>query len=169
MYLRNVKQILRAAAFDERQYGFGGLMDVLKGLQRENLVRIERDRRGGLRVFQGSAMPRAASSETPAAAAVTTVDAVVAFEPADSDVIDVEPITVVDTTAELLGRAKARRPRARTGAAHSAAAPAASAGRSPRAAGTRKTAAKKTAGGNTRRPSRARKSVPAAPDEPGNS
>src|SRR5204862_2166507 len=58
MYLRNVKQILRAAegGFDERRYGFGGLMDLLKACQRAGFVRIERDRRGGLRVFQGSAL-----------------------------------------------------------------------------------------------------------------
>src|SRR6185295_12918924 len=62
MYLRNVKQILRQAegGFDERRYGFGGLMDLLKACQREGFVRIERDRRGGLRVFQGAAMQRAA-------------------------------------------------------------------------------------------------------------
>src|SRR5204863_1938258 len=58
MYLRNVKQILRAGNFDERRYGFGGLMDLLKACQRDGLVRIERDRRGGLRVFQGPNMAR---------------------------------------------------------------------------------------------------------------
>ena len=58
MYLRNVKQILRQTegGFDERRYGFGGLMDLLKGCQREGFVRVERDRRGGLRVFQGPAL-----------------------------------------------------------------------------------------------------------------
>ena len=56
MYLRNAKQILRAGAFDERRYGFGGLMDLLRACQRESLIRLERDRRGGLRVFQGSAL-----------------------------------------------------------------------------------------------------------------
>ncbi|MBI3491013.1 MAG: NYN domain-containing protein [Acidobacteria bacterium] len=47
MYLRNVKQILRQApgGFDERRYGFGGLMDLLKACGKEGLVRIERDRR----------------------------------------------------------------------------------------------------------------------------
>ena len=37
MYLRNVKQILRQTegGFDERRYGFGGLMDLLKACQRE--------------------------------------------------------------------------------------------------------------------------------------
>ena len=32
MYLRNVKQILRAAGFDERKYGFGGLTGPAEGL-----------------------------------------------------------------------------------------------------------------------------------------
>ena len=63
MYLRNVKQILRAAdaSFDERRYGFGGLMDLLRACQKESLIRLERDRRGGLRVFQGAALQRAAA------------------------------------------------------------------------------------------------------------
>src|SRR5207237_3884555 len=71
MYLRNVKQILRqhrgdgapgqsdAGGFDERRYGFGGLMDLLRACQKEGYVRIERDRRGGLRIFQGAALQRA--------------------------------------------------------------------------------------------------------------
>ena len=47
-----------AVGFDERRYGFGGLMDLLRACQRERLVRLERDRRGGLRVFQGAALQR---------------------------------------------------------------------------------------------------------------
>ena len=58
MYLRNVKQILRAGGFDERAYGFSGLMDLLRACQREGTVRLERDRRGGLRVMQGPALVR---------------------------------------------------------------------------------------------------------------
>src|SRR5437899_559224 len=63
MYLRNVKQILRQTegGFDERRFGFGGLMDLLKACQREGFVRIERDRRGGLRVFQGPQLQGAAA------------------------------------------------------------------------------------------------------------
>src|SRR5207302_252933 len=47
MYLRNVKQIPRQAdgGFDERRYGFGGLMDLLKALQRDG--RHARPRGGG--------------------------------------------------------------------------------------------------------------------------
>src|SRR6266487_4527752 len=66
MYLRNVKQILRQAegGFDERRYGFGGLMDLLKACQKEGFVRIERDRRGGLRVFAGPALQSRAAVES---------------------------------------------------------------------------------------------------------
>jgi uncharacterized LabA/DUF88 family protein len=129
MYLRNVKQILRGASFDERRYGFGGLMEFLKACQREGLLRVERDRRGGLRVFQGvglrngnvappSAVPIA---PPPVEGEVETVEGstVVVMEDIDPDaeVVEAPPVTVVDTTAELLGRAKARRPRLRAGVA----------------------------------------------------
>src|SRR5439155_16949414 len=85
MYLRNVKQILRAAdaSFDERRYGFGGLMDLLRACQKEGLIRLERDRRGGLRVFQGAALQRA-----PAPAAIVDV--------APTDVVEIQPGDAVD-------------------------------------------------------------------------
>jgi hypothetical protein len=157
MYLRNAKQILRAGGFDERRYGFGGLIDLLRACQREGLVRLERDRRGGLRVFQGTALSRGPASRVePAAMAVLDVDRegqtadedqtafIPAVEPVrqveivdveDADVIDTQPVMVVDTTAELLGRAKPKRPRGRAAApVHQGA------GR-----GTRKPAAKKPA------------------------
>jgi uncharacterized LabA/DUF88 family protein len=120
MYLRNVKQILRQAdgGFDERRYGFGGLMDLLKGCQREGFVRIERDRRGGLRVFQGPAIQKAAMP--PSAREVVDVEAIETqpgesietVEPVDTEQPEMEPIPI-DTTAELLGRATQRKPRAR--------------------------------------------------------
>src|SRR6185503_3372110 len=67
MYIRNVKQLLRAADsnFDERRYGFGGLMDLLRACQRDNVMRLERDRRGGLRVFPGAALQRPADVQAP--------------------------------------------------------------------------------------------------------
>ena len=61
MYVRNVKQIFRAAGgFDERRFGFGGLIDLLRACQRDGFIRLERDRRGGLRVFQGPALVKSA-------------------------------------------------------------------------------------------------------------
>jgi uncharacterized LabA/DUF88 family protein len=182
MYLRNAKQILRAANLDERRYGFGGLMDLLRACQRDGYVRLERDRRGGLRVFQGGAlanvagparvMPRPSVLPQPDVMDelppdVETIDAVPAdaapfagraAEPLDADTSDLsdfaeaQPVAVVDTTAELLGRAKPRKPRTRlAGAAGSAS------GEATRPRGTRKAGTKKTAGA-ARRP-RSRKSV----------
>ena len=125
MYVRNVKQILRAADsnFDERRFGFGGLMDLLRACQREGLIRMERDRRGGLRVFPGAALPRGSSPVVTQAdlpqdeQIIDTAPGEPTYEtpliPVEAEpIIDVEP-QPVDTTAELLGRAKARRPRAK--------------------------------------------------------
>jgi uncharacterized LabA/DUF88 family protein len=158
MYLRNVKQILRATDgthFDERRYGFGGLMDLLRACQRDGLLRLERDRRGGLRVFQGPALQqRGGAAQTPASdSAVMAVDTD-AIEPGNAlppgerverlgqheqELPDNEPMPV-DTTAELLGRARARKPRVKAAAE----------------AGPRKAAPRKAA---ARRPARAKKAA----------
>jgi uncharacterized LabA/DUF88 family protein len=161
MYLRNVKQILRQAdgAFDERRYGFNGLIDLLRACQREALVRLERDRRGGLRVFPGAALQhgdsaavaqREASDPEPieTARGETATDA---FEepqtpppPAGSESetdldIDTDPMPTVDPTAELLGTAK----RKRTARSRTVAPAPAAAGRKTAPRGTRKTTAKR--------------------------
>jgi hypothetical protein len=129
MYIRNVKQLLRAAdsGFDERRYGFGGLMDLLRACQRDGVMRLERDRRGGLRVFPGAALQRQAGVQIQQPAATTqpgepSIDIEVdegAGQPLMP--VDVEPPdhdgNVIDTTAELLGRAKPRKPRAKVPAA----------------------------------------------------
>jgi uncharacterized LabA/DUF88 family protein len=128
MYLRNVKQILRQTegGFDERRYGFGGLMDLLKGCQREGFVRIERDRRGGLRVFQGPQLLSGAAVVSRPILPQPDVEDTFESQPIDirpieSSRVD-EPLeseesapqpNLIDTTAELLGRAKPRPRRAR--------------------------------------------------------
>jgi uncharacterized LabA/DUF88 family protein len=176
MYIRNVKQLLRAAdsSFDERRFAFGGLMDLLRACQRDGLIRMERDRRGGLRVFPGGALqhgsaPRPVQTPIlpqPDVAFDETAEA--GYEPAavevavTADVLDVEAEQSgpqpIDTTAELLGRAKTRKPRASR-----AASPAATrkGTRTAAAAGTRKTAG--------RRSSRSKKSDAEANDNIGNS
>ncbi len=172
MYLRNVKQILRAAdnGFDERRYGFGGLMDLLRACQRENLIRLERDRRGGLRVFQGSALQRqpvaAARPVQPAdefesqPIEISATHALTAQEAADADMMDSEPMPTVDPTAELLGRAKARRPRSRLAATPVVAEPAPTRARKPArstASGSRakSTTTKSRSGGRAKKASAA--------------
>jgi hypothetical protein len=58
MYIRQAKQFLRNvdASFDERRYGFGNLVDLMRACQREGLFRIERDRQGVMRIFPGNVM-----------------------------------------------------------------------------------------------------------------
>lgn len=67
LYLRQVKQILRSVdeSFDERRYGFTGIVEALRYCQREGLFRLDRDRQGVLRVYPGPALQRA-SQGTPA-------------------------------------------------------------------------------------------------------
>ncbi len=67
LYLRNVKQLLRQASpsFDERAYGFASLVDLLRAAHKEGAFRVERDRQGVIRVFQGTATS-GLPSDTPA-------------------------------------------------------------------------------------------------------
>jgi hypothetical protein len=122
-----VKQLLRAAdsGFDERRYGFGGILDLLRASQRDALLRLERDRQGVLRVFAGSALQRPASAPPVQEATIAepapgsegceqveprVADAAAAVEPADvvaatpeagaPAVIDAESIDVGDAQPE---------------------------------------------------------------------
>ena len=58
MYPRQFKQFLKTAQpdFDERRYG--SINDLMRACQKDGLLRLERDRQGGLRVFAGGS-PRA--------------------------------------------------------------------------------------------------------------
>jgi len=143
MYLRNVKQILRQhrgpgftdSGFDERRFGFGGLIDLLRACQRDGIVRLERDRRGGLRVFQGAAFgrvqpavavpidrPQDTASESEVEQ-TTGEESTIEVQPGEvsetQEAIEPEPTEIepipIDTTAELLGRAKPRRPSSKPG------------------------------------------------------
>jgi uncharacterized LabA/DUF88 family protein len=88
MYLRNVKQIFRqmTPAFDERAYGYGSLVDLLRAAQREGIVRVDRDRQGVVRVFQGSSP-------------VTPVAEPVAGLAPDAEIVEAQPIEIVDADA----------------------------------------------------------------------
>jgi uncharacterized protein (TIGR00288 family) len=56
MYIRQAKQFLKNSidGFDERQYGFASVVDLLRAAAKVGVVRIERDRQGGMRVFPGT-------------------------------------------------------------------------------------------------------------------
>ena len=95
MYVRNVKQLLRAAdsTFDERRYGFGGILDLLRASQRDGVLRLERDRQGVLRVFQGAALQRPATA--PPVHETTNAETSTVREPA----LDEQPV-VAEAEAE---------------------------------------------------------------------
>jgi uncharacterized LabA/DUF88 family protein len=140
MYLRQAKQYIRNVdgSFDERRFGFGNLLDLLRAAQREGLFKIERDRQGSVRLFPGSSMPTAAQVDDDNRGNVAEpalehpVDAVAqeawggsdtpAIEP-ETEVVEAETVQEIDVApvldAEELPQEKAadspsrsRRPRA---------------------------------------------------------
>jgi hypothetical protein len=56
MYVRQIRHFIKGfdEGFDERRYGFAGILDALRFGQREGLFRLERDRQGGVRVHAGA-------------------------------------------------------------------------------------------------------------------
>jgi uncharacterized LabA/DUF88 family protein len=110
MYLRNVKQLFRSVnpEFDERAYGFANLVDLLRAAARENIVRVDRDRQGVIRVFQGNVPvePQAPvrkifdiEDELAAEAAAAAAQAVSSI----SERPEVIDVTVVETEHVLVG------------------------------------------------------------------
>lgn len=70
MYLRQIKQFIRTSYpdFDDRKYG--SIVDLMRACQKEGLIKLERDRQGGLRVFGAGG----AAALAPASGAVATPD-----------------------------------------------------------------------------------------------
>jgi uncharacterized protein (TIGR00288 family) len=135
MYVRQARQFLKSSIenFDERRYGFASVVDLLRAAAKEGVVRVERDRQGGMRVFPGANLKVAEAADgavlpdvpemvdAPAADAAS-VDAVepvpmeVASEPPIIDA-QVEAETAVPLVAEAAEAAPAKRgARRRTGA-----------------------------------------------------
>jgi uncharacterized LabA/DUF88 family protein len=86
MYVRQIKQYFRGvdAAFEERKWGFATIMEFLRACQREGLLKLERDRRGQVRVFPGPALPAATTSGPVHEAAVAEEMADVPEEPVEA-------------------------------------------------------------------------------------
>jgi len=95
MYLRNVKQLIRQVnpAFDERAYGFAHLADLLRGAGKENVIRVERDRQGVLRVFQANGAQPALTSSGPGAPGTP--------EPAAPELIETRPPVMETESADV--------------------------------------------------------------------
>jgi uncharacterized LabA/DUF88 family protein len=86
MYVRQFKQYLRGvdASFDERKWNFATIMEYLRALQREGLFRLERDRRGQMRVFPGAALqPPPAAIVAPAESEPQTSEGIFETEPVE--------------------------------------------------------------------------------------
>src|SRR6266850_6973790 len=62
MYVRQARQYLKNSieGFDERRYGFATVVDLLRACAKEGVLRVERDRQGGMRVFPGANLKPAA-------------------------------------------------------------------------------------------------------------
>jgi hypothetical protein len=106
LYIRQMKQVLKSnlPGFDERNFGFATLIELFRAAQKDGLVRMERDRQGAVRLFQGPALQNAAAEPVAAAAPAagdTAVEEAVASDPMDLE--PAVPVDIVDTTAQSLG------------------------------------------------------------------
>jgi uncharacterized LabA/DUF88 family protein len=91
MYLRQIKQFIRASHpdFDDRKYG--SIVDLMRACQKEGLIKLERDRQGGLRVFAAGA---AAGTAAPAPASAQDPDAQPAAPPSLANVYRPKSVTL---------------------------------------------------------------------------
>jgi uncharacterized LabA/DUF88 family protein len=103
LYLRQVKQVLRSAdeRFDERKYGFSGLVDALRNAQREGVFRLDRDRQGVLRVYPGPVLERAGpDAQQPEPAPLPSTEVVVTDPVSETAVVqELFPEPVADPVA----------------------------------------------------------------------
>jgi uncharacterized LabA/DUF88 family protein len=102
MYVRQVKQFVKGfdETFDERRYGFAGILDAVRFGQREGLFRLDRDRQGGVRVHAGAQYPKPTKGpealsqpEAPTAPDDRPQDGLLPldFSPAAADALRAEP------------------------------------------------------------------------------
>jgi uncharacterized protein (TIGR00288 family) len=94
MYIRQAKQYLKSALenFDERRYGFASVVDLLRAAAKTGVVRIERDRQGGMRIFPGANLKVAQPTAAVARDVIETVEPL----PGDHTVV----AEIVDDVAE---------------------------------------------------------------------
>ena len=102
---------MRSTGFDEKKYGFASVVDLMRAAGKENVVRIERDRQGAVRVFAGPKLTEG-SAAVPADAEVMVVEPVTEPPIVEAETIE-EPLVagVVDTEAPRKGTRR-RRPAA---------------------------------------------------------
>jgi uncharacterized protein (TIGR00288 family) len=121
LYMRHVLKALRGEQkdFKEQSYGFRSLLDLLHFAERGGVVRLERDRRGVLRIFPtGTPVATARMAEAPALppeiplAEAPVVDSTVIEEAAvEPQALPEAPVEAIQPEEEP--KAKARKPRSR--------------------------------------------------------
>ena len=140
LYLRQAKAVLRAGdeGFDERKYGFAGLVEALRFGQREGLFRLDRDRQGVLRVYPGQLLQRAEGGGVMAGAdgAPSHREPIMAAAAAPASPVD-EPLDVAEPIEDTAAAASS--------GADEAPAPAAKAAKRRAGAAKKPAAAKKAA------------------------
>ena len=119
MYVRGVKQFIKASEpdFDEKEYGFSGLLDALRQTQKAGVLRLERTRQGVLRIFPGEELSRAApadevSAEQTAERGVETVpeaEEVVTSRPSKGDANVRQGTASADGTEEAIPKTTRKR------------------------------------------------------------
>jgi hypothetical protein len=102
MYVRQAKQFLRTTigGFDERNYGFASVVDLLRAAGKEGVLRVERDRQGAIRLFPGHKLAARPSTHADSPVQDAITDAVA--EPVEGD-LPVETVAeppIVDAVVE---------------------------------------------------------------------
>ena len=95
MYVRQAKQFLRTAidGFDERNYGFASVVDLLRAAGKDGVLRVERDRHGAIRAFPGPKLVRGATVAIESGEAVEEPVAVAVAADAAVPELVAEPVT----------------------------------------------------------------------------
>jgi uncharacterized LabA/DUF88 family protein len=94
MYLRSFKQFLRSLQppYDERQYGYTSIYDLVRQAQKEGLLRVERNRQGVLRIFPTDRFPQITAQQLPQEQEAVVMESADPTEPM-SETIPVETET----------------------------------------------------------------------------
>jgi uncharacterized LabA/DUF88 family protein len=102
LYMRHIRQALRTVDrnFDERRYGFHGILDLLHQAQREGWLRLQRDRKGVWRIFPVSPTATAPAELTAAAAPLVEAEAVASTDFWELDELVTAPLPTTELTEE---------------------------------------------------------------------
>jgi uncharacterized LabA/DUF88 family protein len=112
LYMRHIRQGLKTAGreFDERRYGFRGILDLLHQGERDGLLRLTRDHKGVLRIFpivpseSVAAAPEAGRAEDVSPAGVS---AALELQPEEFEAAVPPPAFTVEEAVEVAERAQA--------------------------------------------------------------